>query len=78
MRSNPNPAEPSESLFWTFDGKLRMTAALTFLLAVHLLTSIMVVHLLARTDTAAPKYRTALRPSLPGTMPVAQIAKAHE
>jgi hypothetical protein len=78
MRSNPDAAEPSETLIWTFDGKLRMSAALTVLLAAHLLTSIMVVHFLARTDTVAPKYRAALRPNPPGTVPVAQIAKAHE
>jgi hypothetical protein len=78
MRSNSSPKEASESLIWTFDGKLRMTAALAALLVPHLLATVMVVHFLARSDTVAMTGRGALGAIRPDTLPVAQIAKAHD
>jgi hypothetical protein len=53
LKSIPTSAEAEESLIWTRDGRLRLTAVLVVLLAAHLLTMVMVVHLLARSDTAA-------------------------
>jgi len=74
----PKPAETSESLIWNNDGKLRMSAALAVLLAAHLVTTIMVVHFLARSDAVTPKFRTALRHDPPDTLPVAKNDKGHE
>jgi hypothetical protein len=46
LTSIPKAAKRTESLIWTEHGKVRLTAALTLLLAAHLVTTMVVVQLI--------------------------------
>lgn len=67
MRSNPHNAEAPEGLLWTRDGRLRLAVVLSVLILAHLLTTVLVVHLLARSEAAAQQ-----------DLLVGPITKAHE
>jgi hypothetical protein len=78
LKSSPNSAEALDRLIWAGDGRLRLTVVLAVLLAAHLLTMVMVVHLLAPSDTVAAQLRAPQKHNLPGALHGAQTSKAHE
>ncbi len=55
-----------------------MTSALTFLIAVHLVTLMVVVHFVTRHAYDHPRSCTPSRPARPGSMPSDTADEAHE
>ncbi|HTC53791.1 MAG TPA: hypothetical protein VK700_17795 [Steroidobacteraceae bacterium] len=71
-------ARKRESLIWTERGKLRLTAALTVLLAAHLLTTLLVVQLVARADTVAVTRQAARIGDFAGPLLADQVNEARQ
>jgi hypothetical protein len=60
LNSVPHVHGGPESLLWTRDGKLRLTSALTVLLAAHLLATGLVLQLQSRIEVAPRRVPPAL------------------
>jgi hypothetical protein len=60
LNSVPHVRSGAESLLWTHDGKLRLSSALTVLLAAHLLATALVLQLQSRIEVAPQRAPAAM------------------